>query len=116
VYRFDVTVSSTVKVDGTAPVPARQEPLPGPLPDELLARTQRWGFDRDRLVKIAELAKSRVERLSDLVPAAAYLFAGRIAVTKEAVIAIAGVLARFQSRDGILPGCAGSGGRGGGLE
>ncbi|MEA2787134.1 MAG: glutamyl-tRNA synthetase [Candidatus Eremiobacteraeota bacterium] len=51
--------------------------------DELLARTGSWGFDRDRLVKIAELAKSRVERLSDLIPAAAYLFAGRLAVTKE---------------------------------
>jgi glutamyl-tRNA synthetase len=50
---------------------------------DLLARTQAWGFDRDRLVKIAELAKSRVERLSDLVPTAAYLFAGRLAVTKE---------------------------------
>ncbi len=51
--------------------------------DELLARTASWGFDRDRLAKIAELAKSRVERLSDLVPAAAYLFAGRLAVTKD---------------------------------
>lgn len=50
---------------------------------ELLARTQRWGFDRDRLVAIAELAKSRVERLSDLVPAAAFLFAGRLAITQE---------------------------------
>ena len=44
--------------------------------DELLARTQAWGFDRDRLVQIAELAKSRVERLSDLVPTAAYLVRG----------------------------------------
>jgi len=51
--------------------------------DALLERTRSWGFDRDRLVRIAELAKSRVERLSDLVPAAAYLFAGRLAVTKE---------------------------------
>ncbi|MDB5026737.1 MAG: glutamyl-tRNA synthetase, partial [Candidatus Eremiobacteraeota bacterium] len=42
-----------------------------------------WGFDRARLRRIAELAQSRVERLSDLVPTAAYLFAGRIAVTKE---------------------------------
>jgi glutamyl-tRNA synthetase len=50
---------------------------------ELLARTVAWGFDRDRLAQIAELAKSRVERLSDLVPAAAFLFAGRLAITKE---------------------------------
>ena len=34
-------------------------------------------------MRIAELAKSRVERLSDLAPMAAFLFAGRIAVTKE---------------------------------
>jgi glutamyl-tRNA synthetase len=51
--------------------------------DELLARTQAWGFDRDRLLKIAELAKSRVERLSDLIPEAKFLFSGRITVVKE---------------------------------
>ncbi|MBV8581145.1 MAG: glutamate--tRNA ligase [Candidatus Eremiobacteraeota bacterium] len=51
--------------------------------EELMQRTQAWGFDRDRLVRIAELARARIERLSDLVPSAAYLFAGRVAVTKE---------------------------------
>jgi glutamyl-tRNA synthetase len=51
--------------------------------DELLARTAAWGFDRTRLERIAELAKSRVERLSDLAPIAGFLFAGRVAVTKE---------------------------------
>ncbi len=51
--------------------------------EELLARTASWGFDRDRLVRIAELAKSRVERLSDLAPIAGFLFAGRVPVTKE---------------------------------
>jgi glutamyl-tRNA synthetase len=51
--------------------------------DELLQRTLAWGFDRDRVRRIAELARSRVERLSDLVPATAYLFAGRVAVTNE---------------------------------
>ncbi|HEY4441102.1 MAG TPA: glutamate--tRNA ligase [Candidatus Elarobacter sp.] len=50
--------------------------------DEVVARTQRWGFDRDRVLRIAELAKTRVERLSDLFPLAGYLFAGRLAVTK----------------------------------
>jgi len=49
---------------------------------ELIARTASWGFDRARIEAIAELAKSRVERLSDLVPAAAFLFAGRLPVTK----------------------------------
>ena len=51
--------------------------------EELMRRTQAWGFDRDRLVRIAELARARIERLSDLVPSAAYLFAGRVAVTKD---------------------------------
>jgi glutamyl-tRNA synthetase len=51
--------------------------------EELLERTQRWGFDRDRIVRIAELARSRIERLSDLVPSVAYLFAGRLPVTKS---------------------------------
>ena len=51
--------------------------------EELLARTASWGFGRDRLVRIAELAKSRVERLSDLAPIAGFLFAGRVPVTKE---------------------------------
>ena len=57
--------------------------LRGLTTDELLARTAAWGFDRARLARIAELAKSRVERLSDLAPTAAYLFAGRLAVAKE---------------------------------
>lgn len=51
--------------------------------DDLIARTAAWGFDRERIAKIAELAQSRVERLSDVVPAAAFLFAGRLAVTAE---------------------------------
>ncbi|GAC1577362.1 MAG: glutamate--tRNA ligase [Candidatus Elarobacter sp.] len=50
---------------------------------ELLRRTASWGFDRSRVERIVDLAKSRIERLSDLAPVAAYLFAGRIAVTKE---------------------------------
>jgi glutamyl-tRNA synthetase len=50
---------------------------------ELIARTQKWGFERERIEKIAALAHARVERLSDIVPMAAFLFAGRIPVTKE---------------------------------
>jgi glutamyl-tRNA synthetase len=52
-------------------------------PDALLERTREWGFDRARIRRIAELARERIERLSDLVPAAAFLFAGRLPVTKE---------------------------------
>jgi glutamyl-tRNA synthetase len=51
---------------------------------ELISRTVAWGFDRSRIERIAALAQSRVERLSDLVPAAAFLFAGRIALTRDA--------------------------------
>ena len=51
--------------------------------EELMERTAEWGFARERLERIAELAESRIERLSDIVPLAAFLFAGRLAVTKE---------------------------------
>ena len=50
---------------------------------ELVARTLAWGFDRERVDRIAELARSRVARLSDVVPSTAYLFAGRVEVTKD---------------------------------
>jgi glutamyl-tRNA synthetase len=53
-------------------------------PVQLIERTASWGFDRARIDRIAELAQSRVERLSDLVPTTAFLFAGRVAVTPEA--------------------------------
>jgi glutamyl-tRNA synthetase len=52
-------------------------------PRQLLERTRAWGFDQARLEKIAELARARVERLSDVVPAAAFLFAGRLPITKD---------------------------------
>jgi glutamyl-tRNA synthetase len=51
-------------------------------PHELLERTRAWGFDSARLEKIAELASARVERLSDVVPTAAFLFAGRLPIAK----------------------------------
>ena len=51
---------------------------------ELIGRTVAWGFDPARIERIAALAQSRVERLSDLAPTAAFLFAGRVAVTREA--------------------------------
>jgi glutamyl-tRNA synthetase len=52
--------------------------------EALLARAGSWGFDRARALRIAELARTRVERLSDLVPATAYLFAGRVPLAKDA--------------------------------
>jgi len=50
---------------------------------ELMSRTAAWGFVPERLTTIAELAKSRIERLSDLAPLTAFLFAGRLSLTKE---------------------------------
>jgi glutamyl-tRNA synthetase len=46
-------------------------------------RAVTWGFDRDRLKRIAALAHSRVERLSDLGLLTAFFFAGRLPVKKE---------------------------------
>lgn len=42
-----------------------------------------WGFDPQRLRRIAELAHSRIERLSDLGPLCAFLFAGRLHLRVE---------------------------------
>ncbi len=50
---------------------------------QLLQRAAAWGFDDARVLRIAELARTRVERLSDLAPATAYLFAGRIPIAKD---------------------------------
>jgi glutamyl-tRNA synthetase len=54
---------------------------------QLLDRAAAWGFDPGRALRIAELARTRIDRLSDLVPATAYLFAGRVAVTTESFAA-----------------------------
>ena len=51
--------------------------------DELMSRTLEWRFGPERLRKIAELAHSRVDRLSDIAPLAAFLFAGRLPMRKE---------------------------------
>ena len=46
-------------------------------------RVQRWGFDSDRLNRIAALAQPRVERLSDLGPLLMFFFAGRLPISVE---------------------------------
>jgi glutamyl-tRNA synthetase len=52
-------------------------------PDELLARLHGWLLNDAFLGAIAPLAQTRMERLSDFIPAASYLFAGRLAVPAE---------------------------------
>jgi glutamyl-tRNA synthetase len=46
-------------------------------------RVAAWGFDRTRLERIAELARPRIERLSDLGLLTAFFFAGRLPIKKE---------------------------------
>jgi glutamyl-tRNA synthetase len=45
-----------------------------------------WAGNRERFTRIAALAQARVERLSDLGPLLAFLFAGRLAVSREALL------------------------------
>jgi glutamyl-tRNA synthetase len=46
-------------------------------------RVREWGFGEERLQRIAQLAHSRIERLSDLGPLCAFLFAGRLPLRVE---------------------------------
>lgn len=50
-------------------------------PSAFIERAARWGFQQQRLERIAALAQPRVERLSDLGSLAAFLFSGRLSVT-----------------------------------
>jgi glutamyl-tRNA synthetase len=52
----------------------------------LVARVRDWAFDRTYLDRIAGLAQQRIERLSDLGPLCAFLFAGRMDVTAEQLL------------------------------
>ncbi|MDQ2679903.1 MAG: glutamate--tRNA ligase [Candidatus Eremiobacteraeota bacterium] len=51
--------------------------------DQFVERVRTWGFDSGRLTRIAQLAQSRVERLSDLGPLTAFFFAGRLDITAD---------------------------------
>jgi glutamyl-tRNA synthetase len=51
-------------------------------PGALLERVRAWGFDRDRVARILELAQPRIERLSDLGELTAFFFAGRLKLDK----------------------------------
>ena len=50
---------------------------------QLVERVRAWTFDEARVAAIAALAQPRIERLSDLAPLCAFLFAGRIDVPVE---------------------------------
>ncbi len=51
--------------------------------DAFIKAAQEWGFDQRRLRRIAELAHSRVERLSDLGSLVAFFFQGRVDITAD---------------------------------
>jgi glutamyl-tRNA synthetase len=51
--------------------------------DQFMKAVADWGFSPERLRRIASLAHSRVERLSDLGLLVSFLFAGRLPVTAE---------------------------------
>jgi len=55
--------------------------------DEFVAQAHTWAGGAERFTQLAGLAQSRVERLSDLGPLLAFAFAGRLAVTSEALVA-----------------------------
>jgi len=53
--------------------------------DNFEARVAQWGFDSQRLHRIASLAQPRIERLSDLGPLLSFFFAGRLSIGAEAL-------------------------------
>lgn len=54
-------------------------------PEQLIARVAGWAFQPERQLAIAKLAQTRITRLSDLGPLAAFLFAG-VLDTPEAAL------------------------------
>jgi glutamyl-tRNA synthetase len=55
-------------------------------PDTFVERILEWGGDRTRFAKMAALAQSRIERLSDLGPLLEFFFAGRLHVTEAQLL------------------------------
>jgi len=47
-------------------------------PQSFVERVQAWAITPERLTRVAQIAAPRIERLSDLAPLLAFLFAGRI--------------------------------------
>ncbi len=56
-------------------------------PAELVERLLTWSGGRDRFAQLVGLAQARIERLSDVSPLLAFLYAGRINPTAEALLA-----------------------------
>jgi len=52
-------------------------------PESFVGRVREWALTPQRLTRIAQLSSTRIERLSDLGPLLAFLFAGRLVVRPE---------------------------------
>jgi glutamyl-tRNA synthetase len=52
-------------------------------PESFVEQATQWAITPQRLKRIAELAQPRIERLSDLGPLLAFLFAGRLAIRTD---------------------------------
>jgi len=59
-------------------------------PDELWRRLEQWRLDAETWRKVVPLAQPRLSQLSDFVPAAAFLFADRLAYDADALAGCAG--------------------------
>jgi glutamyl-tRNA synthetase len=69
-------------------------------PDDFAGRVASWaGAASERWSRIAALAQPRVERLSDVAPLIAFLFAGRLTVARDALLS--GKLDETQTRRAI---------------
>ena len=55
-------------------------------PAQLMAHVRAWALNETYLARVAALAQKRIERLSDLGPLCAFLFAGRLDVAPEALL------------------------------
>jgi len=56
-------------------------------PADLVARLLAWSGGAERFAQVVGLAQSRIERLSDAAPLLAFLYAGRLAPAKDALLA-----------------------------
>ncbi|NLB54368.1 MAG: glutamate--tRNA ligase, partial [Lentisphaerae bacterium] len=55
-------------------------------PQDILARLQGWMLNDQTWLSILELARTRVESLSDILPASAYLFADKVSLSADNLI------------------------------
>jgi glutamyl-tRNA synthetase len=55
-------------------------------PEQFLAAALEWAANGGEVAKVAEMAQTRIRRLSDLGPAVAFLYAGRLGLTEAQLL------------------------------